>query len=989
MCSNHWDFLDEWSSCLSENHYCGDGIQWRRQLCLDEDGNVYPDELCLFTGEVPLFETRECTLDQSCCEFGELIDVECDSLFIDDDSNSQVCVTPWAERECICSDSTDTDSKTKTGDSFEDQTKCLWTSSTLENPPIVYDLTDFCIFGDEFDEETACYEFDSNDTCLFWEVVLDYRNGDILEISERSEMESEECYTSIPNCWDGWTEWSTCAGTCDEAYQWRRQTTSQGLSACRQPPSFEYRSCNLTDCCEWVYDETMSWSNCSELCGEGIQIRFPYSCSCDDEYLCPPPEFEYETRDCEMTESTCCKFDDQSEPTLCDVTSSESWYTEKCVCEDSDSSCDISNCYGVPLYSTLPCECVEIPVPSEPKIPPPEKPSEPKIPPSEKPSESKPPSPPVCVWREVVSPCKADCFGDSQDHTPTTNTKDDEDCDETTSKDEGKDNGTTKTTDEGKDYGTTPTKDEGKDYGTTPTKDEGKDYGTTPTKDEGKDYGTTPTKDEGKDYGTTNTKDEGKDHGTTKTKDEGKDYGTTPTKDEGKDYGTTPTKDEEKDYGTTKTKDEGKDYQRKRSKNDKTGTTTKDEEKDYGTTKTKDEGKDYGTTKTKDEGKDYGTTGKDEGKDSGTTKKDSGTTKDEGKDYGTTGKDEGKDSGTTKKDSGTTKKDEGKDYGTNTKDEEEDRDETTSKDEGKDSGTTKKDNGHTTKKPEGKDSGSKDTKPTDTSKCSNQGCLTVTRSCYCDGVLTDDSECPFLDLPTTQTFDCSLNCDDCEWINLSEWSPCANNTRFLTRECSCDEKQESSYHQSSGDSSAYSYSSFCNGYTRLFQSCQTNLEYLSVENWKSSPWPLKADTELRTFNCSSLTWFNLFQKSSLNPWETLALEFIAAHLNLLSGYSPSDKLLKALDSADKLLLTCTWTKAQTSESKDLLFSLRDSFDSNEVMKIETSEEEDSNGDQSSNSNSPQLLFMILIPAVLLVIAIIVVVVYFIKKRAEDKNTVSL
>jgi len=37
MCSYHWGFLDnEWSTCISDNHYCGNGTQWRRQRCLDQ-----------------------------------------------------------------------------------------------------------------------------------------------------------------------------------------------------------------------------------------------------------------------------------------------------------------------------------------------------------------------------------------------------------------------------------------------------------------------------------------------------------------------------------------------------------------------------------------------------------------------------------------------------------------------------------------------------------------------------------------------------------------------------------------------------------------------------------------------------------------------------------------------------------------------------------------------------------------------------------------
>jgi hypothetical protein len=169
---------------------------------------------------------------------------------------------------------------------------------------------------------------------------------------------------------------------------------------------------------------------------------------------------------------------------------------------------------------------------------------------------------------------------------------------------------------------------------------------------------------------------------------------------------------------------------------------------------------------------------------------------------------------------------------------------------------------------------------------------------------------------------------------------------------------------------------------------------LSVEDWKSSPWPLKTDTPFRTFKCSSLTWFNLLQKSSLDPWETLAVEVITGHLNLLSGVSPSDKLLEDLASAEKLLLNCNWSEAQKSgeEVSDLVDSLREfnQYKPEKINNINTAEgEDDIEEKKKSNGNDPQLLFLILIPGVILVVAIILLVVFFIKRRAADKNSVSL
>jgi len=158
-----------------------------------------------------------------------------------------------------------------------------------------------------------------------------------------------------------------------------------------------------------------------------------------------------------------------------------------------------------------------------------------------------------------------------------------------------------------------------------------------------------------------------------------------------------------------------------------------------------------------------------------------------------------------------------------------------------------------------------------------------------------------------------------------------------------------------------------------------------VEDWKTESWPVKYDTEKRTFTCSSLTWSELMKKSSLDDWESFAVEDICTHLNILSGVSTTENLLEDLESADKLLLNCTWSKEQTNQSETLLTSLGD-FNKGGVKKISNAKEED--GEEmkaNSNSNSPQLLLLILIPAVLLVIGIIVVAVVLIRKKVQKES----
>lgn len=378
ICSNTWGFVDNWSLCISDNHYCGDGTQWRRQFCLDGNGNILSDEACVFSGVTPIFETRNCSMNQTCCEFSDYVNITCNQL---NTLNSPVCVTPWAERQCNCPESNNNNSSQNESNNNSNSqnesnnstsqnnstnqsndntyTQCLWTTDMIDNPPISFDLASFCPAGENLQDRTTCDEYSSNNTCLTWTVILSPDSTNF-RATDRNETSLGDCNSSVQNCWDGWTDWSPCAGSCDEAYQWRRQTTSKGLSACRVPPSYEFQSCNLSNCCEWVLNDSVSWSNCSGVCGLGVQMRFPYTCSCGDDYQCPPPEFEWETQPCQMETNCSCRFDVQfTEPTLCDNSLGEAWYSQRCICEgaSNSSSCDISNCYGAPIVYNLTCGC--------------------------------------------------------------------------------------------------------------------------------------------------------------------------------------------------------------------------------------------------------------------------------------------------------------------------------------------------------------------------------------------------------------------------------------------------------------------------------------------------------------------------------------------------------------------------------------------------------------------------------------------------------
>jgi len=160
-------------------------------------------------------------------------------------------------------------------------------------------------------------------------------------------------------------------------------------------------------------DDTKPWSECSvqyPQCGQGIQTRLAYNCSCGDVCACgdmslcgpPPPE---EMQPCNNTD-ICCQFAGQPVTTSsCQIISNctgISWTSQQCTCPDSRGStaCDISYCSGVPSSGTPPCTCTQTP---------------------------------VCEWREIVSNCTGQCTSkpaDSHDTKSKRGGSTDEDCDE-------------------------------------------------------------------------------------------------------------------------------------------------------------------------------------------------------------------------------------------------------------------------------------------------------------------------------------------------------------------------------------------------------------------------------------------------------------------------------------------------------------------------------------------------------------------------------
>jgi len=263
-------------------------------------------------------------------------------------------------------------------------------------------------------------------------------------------------------------------------------------------------------------------------------------------------------------------------------------------------------------------------------------------------------------------------------------------------------------------------------------------------------------------------------------------------------------------------------------------------------------------------------------------------------------------------------------------------------------------------------------------------------SCYCNGKLSDNQHCPSTPLPLSQNLNCTLNCD-CEWINLSEWSPCKGGSQYQTRECSCEDKESSEYEEYR----SYQYSSLCNGFTQITRFCEsenTTQRVLSVDSWKTATWPNEDETKSRNFSsCSNETWFQLINTSSPNSWESLAAEVIATHLNILTGAASEEEIAQHLDQAEKLLLSCNWTDSQTTEAEELLESLSEfniDRDSSALLETGSSSANEKSANQNQTNNS--LLLWILVPTVIVVVVatiVIVVALIVIKKKKTPTNEV--
>jgi len=176
-------------------------------------------------------------------------------------------------------------------------------------------------------------------------------------------------------------------------------------------------------------------------------------------------------------------------------------------------------------------------------------------------------------------------------------------------------------------------------------------------------------------------------------------------------------------------------------------------------------------------------------------------------------------------------------------------------------------------------------------------------------------------------------------------------------------------------------------------STTTPVMALSSEEWKncSCTWPL--DTAERTLPCCSLNWHQLLNKQNPTNWESLAIEYITAELNLLNGVQPeNDSLYTELNTTMDLLEICpgNWTLEQTYTAQQLTTSLKQwnqggSWETPMTQRMSVEDEHSKSIITTTTGASKTSLIVILIPTVTVAILVFVGALIWIKGRPTQES----
>jgi len=178
----------------------------------------------------------------------------------------------------------------------------------------------------------------------------------------------------------------------------------------------------------------------------------------------------------------------------------------------------------------------------------------------------------------------------------------------------------------------------------------------------------------------------------------------------------------------------------------------------------------------------------------------------------------------------------------------------------------------------------------------------------------------------------------------------------------------------------------------------TSVMALSSEEWKncSCTWPL--NTAERTFACCNFNWFQLLNKQNPNDWESLAVEYITAELNLLNGAEPNnDSLYTVLNTTMDLLEICpgNWTQEQTYNAQQLKSTLQQwneggSWGTPMTVRMSAGNEDEKGIIIKTSGASKTSLLLVLIPTITVAILVFVGALIFINikgRPTQDSNEI--
>jgi hypothetical protein len=159
--------------------------------------------------------------------------------------------------------------------------------------------------------------------------------------------------------------------------------------------------------------------------------------------------------------------------------------------------------------------------------------------------------------------------------------------------------------------------------------------------------------------------------------------------------------------------------------------------------------------------------------------------------------------------------------------------------------------------------------------------------------------------------------------------------------------------------------------------------------WRSTYWP--EGTYYNRFSCSSQTWWELVNKYSPNCWESLAIQYIVANLNIQAGATQTYSVQTTMYYSQQLLSCCSWSRTQQYTAQNYQATLSDFNSGSSVYGMQSSNTIQAVADPDPDPEKPQpattpSFLIIVIPACIGVFLIgLGLIIYFVKPRLQKKS----